>query len=210
MKCYKATSDSAFRTLRGKLVALFVFASLVMLGAVANRVEAQGTCGLQYKVGSRGASYPGATVTLVNNFTNAGSLAMQITSITLTVDFGTFSAPSSKLPLAVTVGTTQELDFDVQVPSSASVGSHPVSASAAFQCNESGSWVTPSFSPLVLTATFEVGQNPGTSTLIGTVILGAIVALAVAVVVLVVKLRKRKQVAPQPPPPYTPPPPPPQ
>jgi len=177
-----------------------------MLGLVANRVEAQGTCGLQYKVVSRGASYPGATVTLVNNFTNAGSLAMQVTSITVTVDFGTFSAPSSKLPLSVAVGTTQELDFDAQVPSSTSVGSHPVSASAAFQCNESGSWVTPSFSPLVLTATFEVGQNPGTSTLIGVVILGAIAALAVAVVVLVVKLRRRKQVAPQPPPAYTPPP----
>ncbi|TMI33749.1 hypothetical protein E6H28_01145 [Candidatus Bathyarchaeota archaeon] len=190
----------------GKLVALFVLVSLVMLGLVANRVEAQGTCGLQYKVVSRGASYPGATVTLVNKFTNAGSLAMQVTSITVTVDFGTFSAPSSKLPLSVAVGTTQELDFDAQVPSSTSVGSHPVSASAAFQCNESGSWVTPSFSPLVLTATFEVGQNPGTSTLIGVVILGAIAALAVAVVVLVVKLRRRKQVAPQPPPAYTPPP----
>src|SRR5207249_10893822 len=113
-------SDSAFRTLRGKLVALFVFASLVMLGAVANRVEAQGTCGIQYKVGSRGTSYPGATVTIVNNFTNSGSLAMQVTTITLTIDFGTFSAPSSKLPLSVPVGSTQELDFDIQVPSSAS------------------------------------------------------------------------------------------
>jgi len=180
-----------------------------MIGALATTVEAQGTCGIQYKVGSRGASYPGATVTIVNNFTNSGSLAMQVTTITLTIDFGTFSAPSSKLPLSVPVGSTQELDFDIQVPSSASGGSHSISASAGFQCNESGSWVTPSFSPLVLSTTFDVGQNPGTSTLIGAVILGAIVALAVAVVVLVVKLRKRKQATPPPPPQYMPPPPPP-
>jgi hypothetical protein len=113
------------------------------------------------------------------------------------------------LPLSVPVGSaTQELDFDIQVPSSASVGSHPISASAGFQCNESGSWVTPSFSPIVLSTTFNVGQNPGTSALIGLAILGAIVALAVAVVVLVIK-RKRKPTAPMPPPAYMPPPPPP-
>ncbi len=181
-----------------------------MLGAITDSVEAQGTCGIQYKVGYRGASYPGSTVTIVNNFTNSGSLAMQVTSVTVTIDFGTFSAPSSSLPLSVPVGSTdQGLDFDIQVPSTASVGSHPVSASAAFQCNESGTWVTPSFSPLVLTGgSFPVGQNPGTSALIGLAILGAIVALAVAVVVLVIK-RKRKPAAPMPPPAYMPPPPPP-
>jgi hypothetical protein len=188
---------------------LFVLTSLAMLGAMANSVEAQGTCGIQYKVGYRGASYPGSTVTIVNNFTNSGSLAMQVTGITLTLDFGTFSAPSSSLPLSVPVGSSNhELDFDIQVPSSASVGSHSVSASAAFQCNESGSWVTPSFSPLVLTGAFPVGQNPGTSALIGLAILGAIVALAVAVVVLVIK-RRKKPAAPMPPPAYMPPPPPP-
>lgn len=196
-------------TLRSQLVALLVLVSLAMLGVLSTNVEAQGTCGIQYKVGSRGASYPGATVTIVNNFTNSGSLAMQVTGITVTVDFGTFSAPSSKVPLSVPVGSTnQELDFDVQVPSSASVGSHPLSASVAFQCYESGTWVTPSFSPLVLTSTFNVGQNPGTSALIGLGILGAIVALAVAVVVLVIK-RRKKPAAPMPPPTYMPPPAPP-
>jgi hypothetical protein len=178
-----------------------------MLSAITNNVEAQ-TCGIQYKVGSRGASYPGSTVTIVNNFTNSGSLAMQVTGITVTIDFGTFSAPSSSLPLSVPVGTSQELDYDIQVPSSASMGSHSVSASASFQCNESGTWVTPSFSPLVLSTTFTVGQNPGTSALIGLSILGAIVALAVAVVVLVIK-RRRKPAAPMAPPAYVPPPPPP-
>jgi len=181
-----------------------------MISGIADSVKAQGTCGIQYKVGSRGTSYPGATVTIVNNFTNSGSLAMQVTSITVTIDFGTFSAPSSSLPLSVPVGSaTQELDFNVQVPSTASVGSHSVSATANFQCNESGSWVTPSFSPLVLTTTFNVGQNPGTSTLIGAVIIGVIIALAVAVTVLVIRLRKKKQAAPMPPPAYMPPPPPP-
>jgi len=202
-------STLADPALRKQLAAIFVLTSLVMLGAISNSAKAQGTCGIQYKVESRGASYPGSTVTIVNNFTNSGSLAMQVTSITVTVDFGTFSAPSSSLPLSIPVGSTnQELDFDMQVPSSASMGSHSASASAAFQCNESGSWVTPSFSPLVLSTTFVVGQNPGTSALIGLAILGALVALAVAVVVLVIK-RRKKPAAPMPPPAYMPPPPPP-
>ena len=179
----------------------------MMLGALAVSVEAQGTCGLQYKVSSRGDSYPGATVTLLNNFTNAGTLALQVSGVTLTIDFGTFSAPSSSLPFSVPVGTSRELDFDVKVPASSSVGSHPMSASASFQCNESGSWVTPGFSPLVLTSTFSVGQSPGTSTLIGVVILGVIVGLAAAVVALAVRLRRKKHAAP--PPPYLAPPAPP-
>lgn len=150
-------------------------------------------------------SYPGATVTIVNNFTNTGSLAMQVTGITLTTDFGTFSAPSSSLPLSVPVSSSNGLDFDIQVPSSASQGSHTVSASAAFQCNEGGTWVTPNISPLVLNTTFSVGANPGISAAIGLAIIGAIIALVVVVVVLVVKLRKRKPAAPMPPPTYTPP-----
>jgi hypothetical protein len=194
-------------TLRKQLVILTVLTSLVMLGMLSNNVAAQ-NCGVQYQVSSKGASYPGATVTIANNFTNSGSFAVQITAITLTIDFGTFSAPSSQLPLSVPIGSTQELDVDIQVPSSASGGSHSFSASAAVQCSESGSWITPSFSPLVLTTTFNVGQNPGTSALIGIAILGAIVALAVAVVVLVIK-RRRKPAAPMPPPAYVPPPPPP-
>ncbi len=84
-----------------------------------------------------------------------------------------------------------------------------MSASAGFQCYEGSSWVTPSFSPIVLSTTFNVGQNPTTSGAIGLAILGAIIALAVAVVVLVVKLRKRKPAAPTAPPGYAPPPPPP-
>ena len=179
------------------------------MASLASNVRAQGTCGVQYKVGSRGASYPGATVTIVNNFTNSGSLALQITGITVTADFGTFSAPSSSLPLSVPVSSGNELDFDVQVPSSTSQGSHSISASAAFQCYEGSSWVTPSISPLVLSTTFNVGSSPGTSAAIGLAILGAIAALVVAVVVLAVKLRRRKPTAPMPPPAYTPPPPPP-
>ena len=177
-----------------------------MVGALASNVRAQ-SCGVQYKVGSRGTSYPGATVTIQNNFTNTGTVTLQVTGITVTADFGTFSAPSSSLPLSVTAGSSNEVDFDVQVPSSTSTGSHPVSASASFQCYEGSSWVTPSFSPLVLSTTFNVGANPGLSAAIGLAILGAIAALVVVVVVLAVMLRRRKTTAPMAPPPYTPPPP---
>lgn len=193
--------------MRKQIALLLVLASLVAIGSHGSNVRAQG-CAVQYQIASRGTSYPGATVTLVNNFTNSGSVALQVTGITLTADFGTFSPPSSKLPLSVAVGTTSELDFDVQVPSSASQGSHSTSASATFQCYEGGSWVTPSFSPLVLSTKFNVGSSPGTSAAIGLAILGAIGALIVAVVVLAVKLRRRKPPTPMAPPPYTPPPPP--
>ena len=193
--------------LRKQIALLLILTSVVTLGSLASTVRAQ-TCGMQYQLTSRGASYPGATVTLVNNFTNSGSDALQVTGITATTDFGTFSAPSSKLPLSVPA-SGGELDFDIQVPSSASVGSHSFSSSAAFQCYEGGSWVTPSISPLVVSSKFDVGQSPGTSAAIGLVILGAIAALVVAVVVLVVKLRRRKPITPLPPPAYTPPPPPP-
>ncbi len=163
------------------------------------------TCSIQYRVGSTGAVYPGGTFTVNNNFTNTGSVAIQVTSITITVDFGTFSAPASALPLTVSSGATQSVNFDIQVPSSASVGSHAASASSSFQCNESGSWVTPSFSPLVLSTTLTVSQSPGLSAAIGLTILGVIAALAVVVVVLVVKLRRRKQAPPTSPPAYMPP-----
>ena len=195
--------------MRKQIALLFILASLALMGSLALNVRAQGTCGIQYKVGYKGAVYPGATVTIENNFTNSGTLAMQVTGITLTMDIGTFSAPSSSLPLSVPVSSGNNVNFDIQVPSSASQGGHSLSASAAFQCNEGGSWVTPSFSPLVLTGTLPVGASPGISAAIGLAILGAIVALIVVVVVLVVKLRRRKPITPLPPPAYTPPPPPP-
>jgi hypothetical protein len=171
-------------------------------------VHAQPTCIVSYKVGSTGSISPGSTFTVTNNFTNSGTLAIQVTGITLTVDFGIFSE-SSGLPLSVPAGTTQSSTFDVQVPSSASVGDHAASFSASLQCYESGSWVTPSFSPLVLSTTLPVSPSPTTLAAIGLIIIGVIVALVVVVVVLVVMLRRRKKAAPPPAPAYMPPPPPP-
>jgi hypothetical protein len=112
-------------TLRKQLVILTVLTSLVMLGMLSNNVAAQ-NCGVQYQVSSKGASYPGATVTIANNFTNSGSFAVQITAITLTIDFGTFSAPSSQLPLPAEVIHSQlQQRFNAV---SRAAGSRPVSA----------------------------------------------------------------------------------
>jgi hypothetical protein len=170
------------------------------------------TCAVTYRVGSVGSVSPGNAFALTNNFTNSGSVLVQVTGIVLTVDFGTFSAPSSSLPLTVAAGTTQSTSFNVQVPSSASVGSHSASVSANIQCNEGGSWVTPSFSPLVISTTMTVAQSPTTLAAIGLAIIGVIVALVVIVIVLVVEMRRKKQAQPTPPPPapsYVPPSPPP-
>ncbi len=194
--------------MRIQLFVIFLLAGVALLGIMATDVHAQ-TCGLEYKVGSSGSVSPGGTFSLENNFTNSGSLAIQIISVSLTVDFGTFSAPSSMLPLSVPAGSSQNLNFDVQVPSSASVGNHAASATASFQCNESGTWVTPSISPLVISTTLTVSQSPTTLAAIGLIIIGVIVALVVAVVVLAVMLRRRKRAPPPPTQPYMPPPPPP-
>lgn len=170
--------------------------------------QSQAYCGLQYKVGSVGAVFPGGSFTFFNNFTNTGSVQLNVVSITLTTDIGTFSPPSG-LPLQVAAGATKELDMTVQVPSSASVGAHPASASASFQCFDpsTSQYVIPSFSPLVIQTTLTVSQNPSTAGLIGSIVLGVIVALVVAVVLLVVRLRRKRGMEAMPPTPAQPPPP---
>lgn len=165
-----------------------VCSPIVLLGT-----QAQASYQLQYVVGSKGSAYPGGTFTLANNFTNAGTVQLNIVSVVTTTDFGTFSPPSG-LPFVLTVGQKKELDMDILVPSSASTGSHSFSASAGFQYMDpsTSQWVTPSNSPLVIQTNLTVGQSPSTAGLIGSLILGVIAALVAVVIVLVFRLRRKR------------------
>lgn len=166
--------------------------------------------GLQYNLVYTPAN-PGSSSIMVNKFTNSGTVPEQVTGITITSDLGTWTA-SSGLPLQVPVGQTVELNMTEQIPSSASVSSHSVTASIALQYQDpsTSQWVTPSGSPLVVQGSINVTSNAGlgllTVTAIGALV-GAVVAVSIA---LLVRRRKAKPgptgyPAPSAPPPGPPP-----
>jgi len=148
--------------------------------------------GLQYNLVYTPAN-PGSSTILINKFTNSGTVAEQVTGITITSDLGTFTA-SSGLPLQVPVGQTVELNMTEQIPSSASVSSHSVTASIVFQYQDPTSmqWATPNTSPLAVQGSINVTSNAGlgliTVTAIGALV-GAVVAVSIA---LIVRRRKAK------------------
>ncbi len=135
-----------------------LFTSLL---AATPAVYAQANYQLAYNLKNT-AAYPGSASTLINLFKNQGTVAIRVTGITLTFDFGSYPAPSG-LPLTIPVGQSGSLNYSVTIPSSASVGSHSVSASIAFQYQDpsSSQWVTPTGSPLVVQGGMDVQSNPG-------------------------------------------------
>src|SRR6266516_6398842 len=72
-------------------------------------VFGQGSYGLVYNLDYTPA-YPGASTIIVNIFSNTGTVAEQVTGITITSDLGTFT-PSSGLPLSVPAGQKVELNM---------------------------------------------------------------------------------------------------
>ena len=201
---YSRTSSRDVGTdsnLRLGSLALLALASIAFLGASTINVHGQ-TCAAQYQGGTNGSVYAGGTFSVYNTFTNTGSVVIQITSIQLALDFGTYSA-SSGLPLSVPVGTSQTVYFDMQVPSDASLGDHTANTTIGFQCYVNGSWITPSFESTWSTVT--IGQNPGASAEIVRIIYGVVIggALVVAGIVVFVFLRRR-QTPPPPEPSYMP------
>jgi len=183
----------------------------VMVGFLAVTVNGA-SYGLQYNLIYTPAN-PGSSSIMVNKFTNSGTVPEQVTGVTITSDLGTWAA-SSGLPLQVPVGQTVELNMTEQIPSSASVSNHAVTASISFQYQDpsTSQWVTPNTSPLVVQGSINVTNLAGAfeTTLFDIGVIGGIVAAVVAVLT-VVLLRRRKPAQPAmgypaPPPPPTPPP----
>jgi len=172
---------------------LAVILCLSVIGAMVSSARAPGTFGLQYNLNYVQPILAGGNAKLVNSFTNSGTVPEQVTGISLVLDIGTFTA-SSGLPLSVPVGQTVELNMTEPIPSSASTGAHAVTATINFQYQDpsSGSWVTPSQSPLVVNGSINIANAASLANL--ALILGAIVGVIVlvVVVVLVLVLRRRK------------------
>ncbi len=168
----------------------------VMVGFLTVTVNGQGSYGLQYNLIYTPAN-PGSSTILVNKFTNNGTVLEQVTGITITSDLGTFTA-SSGLPLSVPVSQTVELNMTEQIPSSASVSSHSVTASIAFQYYDPAMmlWFTPTSSPLVVQGSIQVTSNVTSNAGLGLITVTAIGALVGAVVAvsiaLIVRRRKAK------------------
>lgn len=190
------------------LILLAAIIVCTMIGLFSVPVNGQ-SYGLQYNLVYTPAN-PGSSTTLVNKFTNSGTVPERVTGITISSDLGTVSA-SSGLPLQVPVSQTVELNMTEQIPSSASVSSHAVTASINFQYQDpsTSQWVTPSTSPLVVQGTITVTNVVGAieAGLFDVAVIGGIVA-AVVVVLAVVLLRRRKSQPPAMGYPAPPPPPP--
>lgn len=154
----------------------------------------QGNYGLVYNLNYTTPVYPGGSTVLVNVFKNTGTVLEQVTGVTLTSDLGTFT-PSSGLPVTVPVSQSVELNMTEQIPSSASVSSHAVTAAINFQYQDPSSlqWVTPTSSPLAVQGAVNITSNPANALGLGVIILGVIAALAVAVVLLVIRMKRKRQ-----------------
>ncbi len=191
------------------LLALLPLVLAVSFAATVPGAYAQASYALAYNLNYTTPAYPGGSTTLINVFTNNGDVLERVTGLRLTFDLGTFTG-SSGLPLLVPVGQAKQLNMTVQLPSSASVGSHSGTASIDFQYQDPGTlqWVTPSTSPLVLTGGIQLTSNPGGLTAAGFIIFGVIAALAFVVVYLVIRMRRKPKAAPMMPPPPSPVPPP--
>ena len=118
--------------MRIKYFAMIVLAGAVLLAVGVGNVRGQ-SCGFDYHFGSNGPVYPGGTFSIYNTFANTGSVDIQITSIEMRLDFATYDAPSSGLPLMVSVGSSQTLYFDIQIPSDVSTGDHQLTTFIGLQ-----------------------------------------------------------------------------
>ncbi len=186
---------------RLNVACLSVFMLFMPLLALAPWTNAQANYQLAYNLNYTGAS-PGSASTMMNLVKNQGKVAIRVTGITLTFDFGTYSA-NSGLPLTIPVGQSSSLNMSVMIPSSTTVGSHSASASIAFQYQDpsSSQWVTPSGSPLVVQGSINV-QNSGP--LPGGVLEAALIglfagALGGGVIAYLLRRRKKRTQATAPP-----------
>jgi len=123
--------------------------------------EAQGTYELQYSINPKEWTYPGGTFTATNTFHNKGTVPLRIISVEWATDFGTFMATTG-IPLTLVAGEKKELVMDIKVPSTASVGNHPLSASTTFQYQDPGTfqWADPQGGPLEFEWEIAVLETP--------------------------------------------------
>jgi hypothetical protein len=150
---------------------------------------------LKYDLGYSGVPFAGGAIVVASNFTNSGQLTTRVTSVSFTSDFwsnGTRQVTSG-FPFNLTAGMNKEVNTPILIPTSASIGNHNVTSTAAWQYSNSSGWFNAT--PVVTSINVNVSQTLGslfsgfvTVLLIG---LGVAVVVVVLVVFLVVKQRKK-------------------
>lgn len=147
--------------------------------------EAQDTYQLQYSINAKEWTHPGGTFTVMNIFLNKGNLPLRVISVAWATDFGTFRAETG-IPLVLAGGEKKELDMDIRVPSTASVGNHPSTASTTYQYQDPSTlqWASPAGGPLELEWEIAVVQAPPPKWLELIPFVGGILALVLMVALL--------------------------
>ncbi len=115
---------------------------------------------LLYELGFSGSAYPGEMMSFVSKFTNQGAYAANVTGLLIRTDFGLNVRVASGLPLVVGPGETTSLFASVTLPSTASLGSHLVTATVEWKSADpyfmQGGW---SRSPVVFPVELVVGET---------------------------------------------------
>ena len=158
---------------------------------------------MNYHLTYTGVPFAGGAIVLLNNFTNTGQLTIRVANISFASDFwpnGT-RVLTSGLLFNLTASTNKEVDTSVLIPTSTSLGTHTLTATASWQFANATGWhnaspITTSTSVTVSQTISSLFASFATILIIGLVVAAIIVALVVAVVVL--KKRKSKQQASQP------------
>ena len=165
----------------GSMALVLLFCLLALKGS-----EAQDTYQLQYNINAKEWTHPGGTFTAVNAFLNKGTVPLRIILVEWATDFGTFRATTG-IPLTLVAGEKKVLEMDIQVPSTASVGNHPLSASATYQYQDPNTfqWPNPQGGPLELEWEIVIVQTPSPKWLGLLPLAGGIAALALMVALLI-------------------------
>ena len=156
---------------------------------------------LGYDLSYAGIPFAGGIISIVSNLTNIGQLTIRVTSILFRSDFwsnGTRQI-SAGLSFNLTAGMKQVVDTPVLIPSSAFIGNHNVTATAAWQYNNSSGWFNAS--PVSVSKVVLVSQAIGSlfSSLATILLIALSIAGAVVVIGMILLVRRREKQVGHPP-----------
>ena len=153
---------------------------------------------LKYDLGYKGVPFAGGAIVVASNFTNLGQLTLQVTSVSFASDLwsnGTRQVTFG-FPFNLTAGMNKEVDTPILIPTSASIGNHNVTSTAAWQYSSSSGWVNAN--PAVTSINVNVSQTLGSlfSSFVTILLIGLGVAAVVVVLVVFLVVRQRKKPKP--------------
>ena len=175
----------------GVLLALIVLPLLT-----ATTVRIYGTSfSLKHDLAFTGVPFAGGAMIMADNFTNTGQLTIRVTSVSIASDFwsnGTRQVTSG-FPFNLTAGMNKEIDTQVLIPTSASIGNHKVTSTASWQYSNSSGWFNAN--PVFTSITVNVSQTIESlfSPFVTILLIGLGVAAAASVLVMLLVVRQRRK-----------------